>query len=164
MIAFLTIFSIRYISFPQYCKEDVTHDISKIEIHMIDVGQSESILIIQGENTMLIDTGDIWSGKVVSNYIRDMGIDTIDVLVLTHFHQDHVGGAHKVISSFNIGEIICMDNQYCSTQMEQIWSLDIKIAKNVSSIFHCSKISVKSPYTKSGKLRMFMLGEAKVEF
>ena len=53
---------------------DVLHEESTLEIHMINVGQSESFLIIQGNNTMLIDTGEIFYGKTIVKYLSDIGI------------------------------------------------------------------------------------------
>ena len=58
---------------------------------------------------MLVDCGsglrgDI-GGKVVLPYLRSRGIRKIDVLVLTHPHEDHYGGAEALLASIPIGEI-----------------------------------------------------------
>ena len=77
---------VRYVSFPQeFCLSDVKHDDSELEIHMIDVGQAECILLIQGKHSMLIDTGEMFCGKDITEYLYSVGIDSLDELVLTHF-------------------------------------------------------------------------------
>ena len=55
--------------------------------------------------TMLIDTGNTNGGKMVKGYLEKMGITKIDILVITHMHSDHVGGAYDIVSKFNIGKV-----------------------------------------------------------
>lgn len=82
----------------------VEPDKSHLNIHFIDVSQADSILITTPDNkTMLIDAGNNEDGYDIVRYIKNMGIDTIDVLVGTHPHEDHIGGMDNVIDSFKIG-------------------------------------------------------------
>ncbi len=136
---------------------------SNLEIHMIDVGQAESILIIQGEHSMLIDTGNMFDGKTVTEYLHSVGITKLDALVLTHFHVDHLGGAHKVISAIDVKKIMCMQGKYISSCQEVFWYFDMQISRITSSIFHGRKIEIESPYKDAGVLKSFEIGEAKVE-
>jgi len=84
----------------------------ELTVHFIDVGQGDSILIQtpQGKN-MLLDTGG-WreefirgegaGNKVVVPYLRRLGVRKIDVLALTHPHEDHAGGAKAVLENFPV--------------------------------------------------------------
>lgn len=74
-------------------------------IDFIDVGQADSILIRNQDKTMLIDAGTNESGETVVNYLDNLGITTIDYLIGTHPHEDHIGGLDDVINHFNIGQI-----------------------------------------------------------
>jgi len=76
-----------------------------LKIYFFDVGQADCTLIINNHKTMLIDAGNNEDGKLLANYIKDLGIDTIDYLVGTHAHEDHIGGLDNIIDSFNIGTI-----------------------------------------------------------
>lgn len=78
----------------------------KMKVHFIDVGQGDATLIQTPSNkTILIDAGDRdWSGKVV-DYINRQGINTIDVIIVTHPHADHIGGMTDVINSLKVEEI-----------------------------------------------------------
>jgi len=136
---------------------------SNLEIHMIDVGQAESILITQGEHSMLIDTGNMFDGKTVTEYLHSVGITKLDVLALTHFHVDHLGGAHKVISAIDVKKIMCMKGKYISSCQEAFWYFDMQVSRITSSIFHGRKIEIESPYEDAGVLKSFELGDAKVE-
>lgn len=81
-----------------------------LEMHTIDVGQGDSCLIRQGTNTMLIDCGTKSKGKDVVEYLQNLGIKKIDVLIGSHPHDDHMGGMAEVIKNFEIGVLYTPDN------------------------------------------------------
>lgn len=78
---------------------------AKLKIHYIDVGQGDSILIQKNYSNMLIDTGTNDSTDKLISYIKKQNIKKIDYLILTHPHEDHIGGADAVIKNFDIGKI-----------------------------------------------------------
>lgn len=80
---------------------------SKLIVHFIDVGQADSILIQESNGgSMLIDAGNNADANLVVNYIKEQGVDSLDYIVGTHPHEDHIGGLDAVINSFNIDKII----------------------------------------------------------
>lgn len=90
-------------------------DPNDLAVYFIDVGQADSILIKlpTGEN-VLIDAGcenDAKSKEINAyiDYIKNLGVEKIDYLFLTHPHYDHIGAADEVILSFDIGEIVLPD-------------------------------------------------------
>lgn len=78
---------------------------SKLKIHYIDVGQGDSILVQKNYSNMLIDTGTNESTSKLVSYLKKQNIKKIDYLILTHPHEDHIGGADAVIKDFDIGKI-----------------------------------------------------------
>ena len=71
-----------------------------LDVHVINVGQSESTLVVGPTETMLIDTGNfVDDGRFVRQYLRERGIRRIDHLVLTHADADHIGGTAALIES-----------------------------------------------------------------
>lgn len=137
---------------------------SVLEIHMIDVGQAESILVVQGEHAMLIDTGDIFDGKTVVEYLQGVGINKLDAVIITHYHNDHSGGMHDVLSGVDVKKILGMRGRYVSTAQELFWYSDMQISRIVSSLVHLKRIPLESPYKEAGILRTMWLGNAQVEF
>lgn len=89
---------------------DLLADASKLDgnlkIHFIDVGQADSILITEGENSMLIDAGTNEAGKTVVDYIKSQSIDNFDYVIGTHPHEDHIGGLDNVIDNFAISTLL----------------------------------------------------------
>ncbi|MDT8719391.1 MBL fold metallo-hydrolase [Clostridium sp. 19966] len=77
----------------------------KLKVHYIDVGQGDSILIQQGTANMLIDTGTNESTDRLLKYLQDEKIDKLDYLILTHPHEDHIGGADAIINKYKINNL-----------------------------------------------------------
>ena len=73
----------------------------------IDVGQGDSTLFeLPGGTVILIDGGDGEHGSAaVLDLLRAKSIGTIDLLVLTHPHADHVGGLVAVLEALDVLEI-----------------------------------------------------------
>lgn len=76
-----------------------------LKIYYIDVGQADSILVINKDKTMLIDAGNNDDGDLVVDFIKDKGISKLDYVVGTHPHEDHIGGLDNVIKSLEIGTL-----------------------------------------------------------
>lgn len=77
-----------------------------LQVHFIDVGQGDAILVQtpSGQN-MLIDAGENNQGQVVADYLVSQGVKSLDVVVGTHPHSDHIGGLDTVIYRFPVGSI-----------------------------------------------------------
>lgn len=78
----------------------------QLEVHMIDVGQADSFLLVQDDKTALVDCGTRSTGKDVVEYLNSLEITKLDYVFGTHPHDDHMGGMYEVITNFEIGEII----------------------------------------------------------
>lgn len=100
---------------------------SGMEVHFIDVGQSDSTLIISGGHAMLIDAGDNSQGTAIQLYLQKQGIDSLDYLVLTHTDADHIGGADVIITKFDV-DMVFMGNyeKDNATYRDVIQALDEK--------------------------------------
>lgn len=77
-------------------------------VSIIDVNQGDSILIQLPFNrgTILIDGGSEKHAKEVEKYLKYEGIATIDLLILTHMHEDHYGGLQLLTNQFEVKQVI----------------------------------------------------------
>lgn len=67
----------------------IESDVRKQGVHFLDVGQGDSSLIItQAGSSILIDTG---KGKSIHQLLHHLGVVELDVLIITHFDEDHCG-------------------------------------------------------------------------
>lgn len=91
-----------------------------LEVHFIDVGQGDCILIKGKEKNMLIDAGsDSYSYDVI-NYIASQGIYRLDYVVGTHPHEDHIGSLDDVIDYFDVGKVILPEVIHTSIAFENL--------------------------------------------
>lgn len=75
-------------------------------IHFFDVGQGDSEFIeLPDGKTILIDGSTRSAGETVVTDIKNLGYETIDIVVATHPHEDHIGGLPDVIDAFDIGQM-----------------------------------------------------------
>ncbi|MFA9398230.1 MAG: ComEC/Rec2 family competence protein [Clostridiaceae bacterium] len=79
---------------------------STLEVTYIDVGKADSILITQGNHSMLIDGGTNEERKNVYKYIKEKGINKLDYIIATHPHKDHIGGLDYIIDKIEVDKII----------------------------------------------------------
>ena len=80
-------------------------NLGELKVSFIDVGQADSILVQQGNNSMLIDGGNKEDGSLVKEYISKQGVQNLDVVIGTHPHEDHIGGLSYIMSTFKVGKI-----------------------------------------------------------
>ncbi len=78
----------------------------EMQVHFINVGQGDSTLIVTGDKTVLIDSGETEYDGVVKEYIKNLGITKIDIVIGSHPHSDHIGSMSKVVDGVDVGEII----------------------------------------------------------
>ena len=75
-------------------------------VHFIDVGQGDCELILDHGKVMLIDAGEADEAYTVISYLRRQKVETIDYLVATHPHSDHIGALPAVIRAFAVKNVI----------------------------------------------------------
>ena len=76
-----------------------------VTFHFIDVGQGDCTLILSEDASLLIDAGTAECGGEICRYLKNLGIDYIDLFIGTHPHEDHLGGASAVLSSVDVGAV-----------------------------------------------------------
>jgi len=72
---------------------------ANLEVHIIDVGQGDSTLIVSPfGKTVLVDTGTgTKATSAVLPYLASLGITDLDYIVATHYDMDHIGGIDEVV-------------------------------------------------------------------
>ncbi len=102
-----------------------------LSVHIIDVGQGDSILIKTplGKN-ILVDGGDEKSDNIVSNYLKKNKVKVIDILIATHFDSDHTGGLDNIIKDFPVKKVYAPNHTTNSNSFDNfINSLESKNIK-----------------------------------
>ncbi|MCF7796194.1 MAG: DNA internalization-related competence protein ComEC/Rec2 [Lentisphaeria bacterium] len=77
----------------------------------LNVGQGDGVVVqTPGSEVMVIDCGLRFGGKdmgadVLGPYLNYLGEDTIDLMILSHPHNDHVGGAPWLLRHFPVKQV-----------------------------------------------------------
>jgi competence protein ComEC len=79
-------------------------DKSLLEVHVIDVGQGDSILIRTPEGKTALIDGGYDNGRALA-YLQAEGVTHVDVMVASHPHADHIGGLVEVLTALSVGEV-----------------------------------------------------------
>jgi len=76
-----------------------------LQVEVLDVGQGDAILLtLPAGERVLIDAGPTKDG--VYRQLRGRGIRSLDLVVASHAHLDHIGGMEAVVESFKIGAYV----------------------------------------------------------
>lgn len=122
---------------------------SSLELHVLDVGQGDAILLrtAEGQN-ILVDGGPGQTvleelGEVLSPFDR-----RLDLVILTHPHEDHVAGLVPVLQRFEVDEVLLSAPEYNNQAYEALMK---EIAER------------KIPYSFADDGRDFQFGEVKLD-
>ncbi len=106
---------------------------SELSISFIDVGQGDSILIeaSNGQKVLIdgggkrssIGQGDKIGSRIVVPFLHNRGINKLDLVVLTHPHDDHLGGLVSVLKEIKTDEVIDSGFAYDSPAYENFLEL-----------------------------------------
>lgn len=93
----------------------------EMQVHFIDVGQGDSILIESPSGkTMLIDGGVKGAGQQIVSYLKELGINKLDIVVATHPDADHIGGLIPVLDNMTIEQFYDSGKVHTSQTFEEM--------------------------------------------
>lgn len=76
----------------------------------VDVGQGQSLAVMAGSNTVVIDCGgrsaDGNAGELTASYLLGCGRRRVDDLILTHLHADHANGVVRLMQMMEVDALI----------------------------------------------------------
>lgn len=128
-------------------------------VTMLDVGQGDSLLLELPFNkgNVLIDTGgklfddsNNISGNIIIPYLKSIGINKIDYLIITHGDYDHMGESINLVENFKIDKVIFNCGDYNNLENKLIDVLDNKKIRYYSCVkeLNLNKYKLKFLSTK----------------
>lgn len=94
-----------------------------LTVHFIDVGQGNATLLRATEDeetyNLLINAGD-WTGDEVVPYLHSQSVESLDVVIGTHIHADHIGQLDEIIQEFPVEEVWMTGNVHTTGAFEDV--------------------------------------------
>ena len=93
---------------------------AQLRVDFYNVGKADAMLITtpQGQR-ILIDAATNGEGKKLVKRFAAEGISTIDLMIITHFDKDHVGGADQMIENLTVSQVLIPEYEKDSKQYRQ---------------------------------------------
>ena len=86
-----------------------------LKVIVIDVGQGDSILLISPEGrTMLVDAGPANAFPQIRKALDANGVTSLDIVVATHPHADHIGSMADVLANYPVGQFLTIPQKSSS--------------------------------------------------
>ncbi len=91
-----------------------------LTVTFMKVGKADGIILQTANHTVVLDCGEKSDGKKMVARLNEAGVTDIDYLLLSHYDQDHIGGAAKVVENFNIWHVVGVDYSEDSSEFEKL--------------------------------------------
>lgn len=89
----------------------------------LNVGQGQCLVARMNEQTVMIDCGGSRgeiAGDTAAAYLDEVGEQQVDLLILTHYDSDHVGGVIELLQRVDVAELMLPDHEPDSTARKEI--------------------------------------------
>ncbi len=137
---------------------------SNLEITAFDVGNADCFLIKTPQNEyLMIDTakngykgGKSQAELIVLKYFKDNGIKNIDTIIVTHFDNDHCGGAVDLMNGVKVKNLYVNDLNHDSYAAKDIYKtaketgVNLILAVNSQTVYDKSGVSLVNYLPKTG--------------
>jgi len=89
-------------------------DAAEVWFTLLDVGQGLSAVVQTQNHTLVFDTGPAFGefntgSAVVIPYLRYQAVKQLDMLIISHADNDHIGGANAVLSTYPANQVLSSD-------------------------------------------------------
>lgn len=91
---------------------------SSLELHFIDVGQGDAILVRCDGHNMMIDGGLPAQSSKIYSYLGKLDIDHLDYIVASHGHADHVGGLSAALNRVTVDTALSSISDFDGEQFQ----------------------------------------------
>lgn len=78
----------------------------ELSAYFLDVDQSDCSILVNDGKVLMIDTGTPDQTAKIREALQSLGITKIDYLIITHQHDDHMGGAVDILENYDVANII----------------------------------------------------------
>lgn len=116
-------------------------------LHLValDVGQGQSVALLSKGTAALIDCGSKSygsAGDVTADYLRSVGVNTLDCVVLSHYHADHCNGLGVLFARLRVRRLVLPDIEAGDEERGAVLALAEKYSVPVTFVHAVERIPV----------------------
>lgn len=113
-------------------------------LYLIDLDQKmtgfrkfiSSWLYIENEFVFVVDPGPKYSIEVLINALKEIGVEKIDYVLLTHIHIDHAGGTGRLLDAYPMAKVICHPKGIKHMiDPEKLWKGSLKVLGKIAESY-----------------------------
>lgn len=110
---------------------------NQLRIYYLDVGQGDgSVIVTPDQKVILMDTGLSKGRLKVVDALLKLGIDHVDLMILSHPHDDHLGGAEAILNTMPVKTIAVFKGIYSPEETLALNELiQLATAKNTKTLY-----------------------------
>ncbi|MDO5568878.1 MAG: MBL fold metallo-hydrolase [bacterium] len=79
---------------------------NSIDVYFLKMDEADATVIINNDKVTVIDTGLSEDQEYVINRLKELNVEKIAYLILTHPDKDHIGNASEIIKNFEVETVI----------------------------------------------------------
>lgn len=102
------------------CEERTVQETELMYIDFLNTGKSDCSVIRMDGLSIVCDTAEADDSEYISRHLKDLGIESIDYLILSHHDRDHIGSAADIIHGFEVKKVYAPDYYEDSQEYEAL--------------------------------------------
>lgn len=111
------------------------HESTKFTVHIINVGQGQSVLIDRGQTEVLIDGGDQVHGQAVSDYISPYINGNLEYVINTTCNDTYAGGLKTIYDNYHVKHTIYAEKPKNKSECPETAAFCKRAKKNIYGDF-----------------------------
>ena len=101
-----------------------------LRIDVLDIGKADCIIIRNEKNTIMIDTGEEENLPKIESFLKSKNIKKINCLILSHYDKDHIGGAEKILTTYDVETVL--ESSFTSEREEYTRYHNVALDKGIT--------------------------------
>lgn len=94
-----------------------------LDIHFLDVGDADAAIVVCDGEVMVVDAGEASHSQLIYSYLRTtLGVESVKYVVMTHPHDDHIGGIPAVMNACTVGTLYSPVVEYHGDRFDAVVS------------------------------------------
>jgi competence protein ComEC len=122
-------------------QETVSPDVpaTPLTVTFMKVGKADGMILQTAAHTVVIDCGEESDGSKMVARLQENNVTTIDCMILSHYDQDHIGGAPAVLEAFDVKQVIGAQQEEDTEEYKRLCDavkaegLDLELPGSVTS-------------------------------